>query len=166
MKCSQRYTVYGENGASNIYQSLQSDILLVDDNAVDAQIFQSALRQGSSRAQVYWVASGEEALDFLRQRRRFENVGPVKIVVLDLHLPGHDGFEILRQIKSDPSLSRIPVIMFTSGTAQNEIDLAYSLGANAYFKKPATLETCETVDEWFVGLTFHDWGADYIPDER
>lgn len=99
------------------------------------------MRQGASRAQVYWVASGEEALDFLRQRKRFENVGPVKVIILDLHLPGQDGFEILRQIKSDPNLNRVPVIMLTSAISRDEVDLAYSLGANAYFKKPTTLES-------------------------
>ena len=115
-------------------------ILLVDDNAADAHIFENALQQAGTRARVWWVTNGQEALDFLRQRGRFEGVSPVKIVVLDLNLPGDDGFEILRRIKADPVLNRKPVILFTSAVSQAEVDLAYSLGANAYFRKPITLE--------------------------
>ncbi len=122
-------------------------ILLVDDSQADADVFETALKQASARARVYWVATGEEALDFLRQRGRFAGVGPVQIVILDLHLPGQDGLTILRAIKSDPDLSRKPVIMLTSSTSQDEIDLAYSLGANAYFRKPMSLESyMEVVD--------------------
>ncbi len=118
------------------------EILLVEDNPADANIFETALRQASTRARAYWVATAAEAMDFLRQKGRFEGMPPVKIVILDAHLPGQDGFDILRQIKSDPDLNRKPVIMLTSSMLQDEIDLAYSLGANAYFRKPMTLESC------------------------
>lgn len=116
------------------------DILLVDDSEADARIFETALRDASSRARTYWVATGVEALEFLGRRERFQNAGPVKIVILDLHLPGQNGFETLRQIKSDPNLARTPVIVLSTSAAQSEIDLAYSLGVNAFFRKPVTLE--------------------------
>lgn len=116
------------------------DILLVDDSEADARIFETALRDASSRARTYWVATGAEALEFLEQRGRFRKAGPVKVVILDLHLPGQNGFETLRQIKSDANLARTPVIVLSTSTAQHEIDLAYSLGANAFFRKPITLE--------------------------
>ena len=116
-------------------------ILLVDDSQTDAHIFETALKQASARASVYWVASGEEALQFLRQQGRFEGLASVQIVVLDLHLDSEDGLDVLREIKSDPDLSRKPVIVLTSSTWQDDIDLAYSLGANAYFRKPITLES-------------------------
>jgi two-component system, chemotaxis family, response regulator Rcp1 len=116
------------------------DILLVDDSQADARIFETALRDASSRARTYWIATGHEAVEFLEQRGRFQNAGPIKIVVLDLHLPGQDGFETLRRIKSDANLARTPVIVLSTSTAQHEIDLAYSLGANAFFRKPITLE--------------------------
>jgi chemotaxis family two-component system response regulator Rcp1 len=117
------------------------DILLVDDNDADANIFEVALREGNSRAKIYWLANGEEALQFLRRTGRFADVGTVKIVVLDVHMPLQDGFEVLRQIKSDPNLNRVPVVMLTSAASRDDIDLAYSLGANAYFKKPTTLQS-------------------------
>ena len=107
------------------------DILLVDDDAADARIFERALGEASSRARTYWVATGDEAVQFLHQRGRFQKTGPVKIVVLDLHLPGQGGLETLKQIKSDPNLSLTPIIVLSTSDWQSEIDLAYSLGANA-----------------------------------
>lgn len=89
---------------------MEQPFQILDDNQSDAGIFEAALKQAAARARVYWVATGEEALDFLRQRGRFEGVGPVQIVVLDLHLPGQGGLTILRAIKSDPDLNRKPVI--------------------------------------------------------
>jgi CheY-like chemotaxis protein len=116
-------------------------ILLIEDSEPDAQIFETALKQASARAQIYWVATAAEGLEFLRRNGRFRDVGPAQLVVLDLHLGGENGFDALRQIKSDPELCRTPVVMLTSSTHQNDVDLAYSLGANAYFKKPMTLES-------------------------
>jgi chemotaxis family two-component system response regulator Rcp1 len=115
-------------------------ILLIEDSEPDAQIFETALKQASARAQVYWVATAKEGLEFLRREGRFRDVGPAQLVVLDLHLGGENGFDALRQIKSDPELCRTPVVMLTSSTNQDDVDLAYSLGTNAYFKKPMTLE--------------------------
>lgn len=117
----------------------QFQILLVDDLKSDAQIFETALEEAGSRVNVYWVETGSEALDFLQRRGRFEDVGPVKMVVLDLHLDQEDGLSVLREIKASPDLNRMPVVMLSSSTDQAEIDLAYSLGANAYFRKPLSL---------------------------
>lgn len=114
-------------------------ILLVDDLQSEAHIFESALEEAGGRARLYWVSSGEEALDFLLRRARFIDMDPVKIVVLDLHLDGEDGLAILREIKAHPDLNRTPVVMLSSSTDQSEIDLAYSLGANAFFRKPMSL---------------------------
>ena len=115
------------------------DILLVDDNQIEAQIFETAMREASTRARIYWVSTGKEALEFLRQQGRFEGVGSIHIVVLDRRLGGDDGMDVLREIKTDPDISRTPVIMLTSSKSQDDIDLAYSLGANAYFRKPVSL---------------------------
>src|SRR5579875_690033 len=90
------------------------DILLVDDSEADARLFETALRDASSRARTYWVATATEAIEFLEQRGRFQNAGPVKIVVLDLHLPRQNGFDALRQIKSNPDVSRTPVVVLSA----------------------------------------------------
>jgi chemotaxis family two-component system response regulator Rcp1 len=116
------------------------DILLIDDSPADAKIFQEALLEASARASAYWVASGEEALEFITQQGRFEGVGPVKLIVLDLNMPGMDGIEILRRMKMNPTISRLPVVLLSSSRSPEEVDLAYSLGANAYFSKPLSLE--------------------------
>jgi CheY-like chemotaxis protein len=121
-------------------QESRFDILLVDDSAADAKIFQESLLQASSRVRVYWVGSGEEALEFLHQQGRFRNVGPVKMVLLDLNMPGLDGIETLRRVKMNPATNRVPVVMFSSSRASQEVDRAYSLGANAFFSKPLSLE--------------------------
>ncbi len=121
--------------------SPQFDILLVDDSAADAKIFQAALEEASTRASIYWVASGEEAIDFLNRRGRFVDANPVKVVILDVNMPGIDGLETLRRIKSSTTINHIPVILLSSAKAADTVDLAYSLGANAYFSKPLSLES-------------------------
>jgi len=118
----------------------QFDILLVDDNAADAKLFQAALKEAATRASAYWVGSGEEALEFLRQQGRFAQIGTVKLVVLDLNMPGIDGIETLRRIKSSPSLNRVPVVLLSSARDAATVDLAYSLGANSFFSKPLSLD--------------------------
>jgi CheY-like chemotaxis protein len=117
------------------------DILLVDDSPADAKIFQESLMEVSARVRVYWVGTGEEALEFLHQQGRFRSIGPVKMVLLDLNMPGLDGIETLRCIKSNPALKRLPVIVFSSSRASQEVDKAYSLGANSFFSKPLSLES-------------------------
>ena len=116
------------------------DILLVDDSPADAKIFQESLREASARASVYWVATGQEALDFLNQQGKFADAQPVKIVVLDLNMPGMDGVETLRRIKESTTVNRVPVVLLSSTRASDTVDLAYSLGANAFFSKPISLE--------------------------
>ena len=130
--------LYYEVNSQN--QSGQFDILLVDDSAADAKIFQEALLEASARARIYWVSSGQEALDFLNQQGRFAGLGPVKLVVLDLNMPGLDGIETLRRIKAHPSANRLPVVLLSSSRSPDEVDLAYSLGANVFFSKPISLE--------------------------
>lgn len=120
--------------------SSQFDILLVDDNAADAKLFQAALLESASRASAYWVSSGEEALEFLYQKGRFVQASPVKLVILDLNMPGMDGIETLRRIKTSSYMHRIPVVLLSSARNIATVDLAYSLGANAFFSKPLSLD--------------------------
>ncbi|HEX4807898.1 MAG TPA: response regulator [Bryobacteraceae bacterium] len=124
-----------------ISEVVDFQILLVDDNPADAHIFEVALKDASTRVMLYWVASAREALDFLHQRGRFLDIGPTRIVVLDLNLPRIDGFGVLEQIKANPATRQTPVIIFTSSTAPEDVNKAYALGANAYFTKPMTLDS-------------------------
>jgi CheY-like chemotaxis protein len=78
---------------------------------MDAEIFQEALREVSPRAGVYCVTSGEEALRFLSRADQSKEVGPVKLMILDLNMPGLNGFETLHRIRNNPDLSCVPVII-------------------------------------------------------
>jgi CheY-like chemotaxis protein len=115
-------------------------ILLVEDSRAEADIFQRALEKASARVRAYWVASGREALEFLEQRGRFAGAAPVKVVVLDLNLPDLTGFEILRKIRENPVTKRQVTVLFSSSSNRRDVDLAYSLGANAYFVKPMSID--------------------------
>jgi len=110
------------------------DILVVDDNPLDAHIFQEVLRQASPDACCHWLSSGEEAITFLRDG------GSIKLVLLDINMPGLNGFETLSRIRSNPDLSRIPVVFLSSTTAPAEVDRSYLLGGNAFFSKPTSLD--------------------------
>ena len=115
-------------------------ILLVEDSRTDAELFQMALEKANSRVRAYWLASGGDALEFLEQKGRFTSFSSVRLVVLDLHLPDLTGFEVLRRIRASPSTGRLVTILFSSSINHDDIDLAYSLGANAYFVKPMSIE--------------------------
>ena len=118
----------------------QFDILLVDDSATDAMVFTNALHEVYPSANAYWVSSGEDAIAFLRQEGEFCDMGRVKLVVLDLNMPGLNGIETLRLIKSIPAVNLLPVVLLSGSRARRDIDLAYSLGASVFFRKLTVLE--------------------------
>lgn len=116
------------------------DILLVDDSPTDAEVFELSLKEVSPRVTLYWVATGQEALDFVQEQGRFAGIGPVKLIILDIQLPRIDGFEVLSRIRQELNRRRIPIIFLSSSKAKQDVNRAYSLGANAYFTKPLSLE--------------------------
>ncbi len=113
------------------------EILLIEDNAADARLVQEALADGEVQAQLRWLPSGEEALDYLRQTGEHANARTLPdLVLLDLNLPGLNGHEVLAAIKSDPALLRVPVVVLTSSANPTDVQVAYGLHANAYLIKP------------------------------
>jgi two-component system, chemotaxis family, response regulator Rcp1 len=112
------------------------NILLVEDNPADMRLVREALAEGAVRAQLHWVASGEAALAFLRRQGEFADKPTPDLVLLDLNLPGLHGHEVLREIKSDPALLSIPVLILTSSSARRDVIEAYGAHANAYLVKP------------------------------
>ena len=117
------------------------NILLIDDSEAEAKVFQSALTKVAPRTTLYWVASAKEGLEYLRQEGRFQGVGSVSIVVCDLNMPVMSGFDFAEQMKKDPALIQIPLIVYSGSQAPQDISRAYSLGVNSYLVKPMTIDT-------------------------
>ena len=115
-------------------------ILLVEDNPDHAFISQRALQQAhvsdGVAYQVDLIEDGQVALDYLFQRGEYGSTPRPDLVLLDLQLPSKSGFEVLREVKSDPELRRIPVVVLTTSEAQKDIIRSYDLYANEYVTKP------------------------------
>lgn len=113
-------------------------ILLVEDNANDVELILAALAESRLANEVVVVRDGEEALDYLYRRGvfRLRMEGNPVVVLLDLKLPKVDGLEVLAQLKSDPELRRMPVVVLTSSREEQDVLKSYNLGTNGYVVKP------------------------------
>lgn len=115
------------------------EILLVDDNPADIDLTSEVLAQSQQHYHVNSVNDGAEAISFLRHQGKYMTAPCPDLVVLDLNLPIKDGRQVLSDIKADPSLQKIPVVIFTTSQAHSDISRSYELGANCYLKKPGNL---------------------------
>lgn len=115
-------------------------ILLVEDNPADVRLTQEALTDGRVQHLLQVVTDGVEAMDFLRHAEPFQKAPRPDLILLDLNLPRKDGREVLAEIKADPDLTRIPVIILTTSDAEEDILKTYNLHANGYIIKPVDLE--------------------------
>ncbi len=111
-------------------------ILLVEDNPGDVRLTVEALRGAKVANELHVVTDGESAIDYLRQRGRYVGALRPDIVLLDLNLPRMEGREVLADIKSDAELAKIPIIVLTSSSANEDIQEAYALHANCFVTKP------------------------------
>ena len=135
----------------------QVEILLVEDNAEDAEMTLRALRKRNVANTLHWVRDGEEALDYLLCRNQYagrDPSRPPKLVLLDIKMPKVDGIEVLRQIKSSPHLKQVPVVVMTSSNEERDVVESYRLGANSYIVKPVAfdvfLDTVSKVDLYWM----------------
>ncbi|HZQ70791.1 MAG TPA: response regulator [Terriglobales bacterium] len=115
------------------------EILMVDDNPADIDLTSEVLAQSEAHFHVNAVNDGAEALSYLRRQGKYAKAPLPDLVVLDLNLPREDGCEVLSNMKADPSLAKIPVVIFTTSQANSDITRSYKLGANCYLKKPGNL---------------------------
>jgi len=118
-------------------------ILLVEDSPEDFEATERALRKAGLKNPIYRCSDGEEALDFLHRRGSYGEGADAPrpgIVLLDLNLPGTDGREVLAEIKGDPALKQIPVVVLTTSNDQRDIDACYKSGANSYIQKPVDMD--------------------------
>lgn len=115
------------------------EILMVDDNPADIDLTSEILAQSEQHFHVNAVNDGVEAISFLQRQGKYAKAPVPDLVVLDLNLPRKDGCEVLSNIKTDPALAKIPVVIFTTSQANSDIARSYKLGANCYLKKPGNL---------------------------
>ncbi len=121
------------------------EILLIEDSPGDARLTREALRDSKVRNNLNIVEDGVEALSFLRRETGYEEVPRPDIILLDLNLPRKGGREVLEEIKSDPELKRIPVVILTTSDDERDILASYDLHANCYITKPVDLSRFITI---------------------
>jgi len=131
------------------------NILIVEDNAGDARLFEEVLKEGKILSSLYLVKDGLQAMDFLYHRGEYATSPCPDLIILDLNLPLKDGREVLAEIKGDTSLKKIPVIVMTTSQAEEDILKSYNLHANCYITKPIDLnqfiKVIRSIEEfWFT----------------
>ncbi|HZU66938.1 MAG TPA: response regulator [Ktedonobacteraceae bacterium] len=118
-------------------------ILMADDDEDDILLTQKALRQGKLLNELHCVRDGEELLDYLFHRGAYtdkESAPRPGVILLDLNMPRKDGREALREIKAHPDVNDIPIVVFTTSKAEEDIYRSYKLGVNSFITKPVTFE--------------------------
>ena len=113
-----------------------ADILLVEDNPGDVRLTQEAFKEGQICNNLHVVTDGIKALDFLYKRGEYADAPKPDIILLDLNLPRKNGDEVLEEIRADPELKYLPVIILTSSSAEEDVIRSYKLQANAFLTKP------------------------------
>ena len=124
----------------NKHECRPIEILMVEDNPGDVRLTVEALKEGKVRNHMHTVGDGVEALAFLRRQGRYAQMPRPDLILLDLNLPKKNGQEVLAEIKEDPDLRRIPVVILTVSEAEADILKTYNLHANCYITKPVDLD--------------------------
>jgi CheY-like chemotaxis protein len=139
------------------------DVLLVEDDPGDVVLIKEAFEYNKVHNSLHVVSDGVEALDFLYRRDGHEGAPRPDLVLLDLNLPRKDGREVLEEVKADPGMRTIPIVVLTTSEAEEDILRSYDLHANAYVTKPVDfdrfIEVVRMIDDFFVTvvkLPIHD----------
>ena len=133
-----------------------SVILMADDDADDRLLAKDALNECKITNALHFVENGEELLDYLRQEGKYASLANTPrpgLILLDLNMPRKDGREALQEIKADPMLRSIPVVVLTTSKADTDISRIYDLGANSFITKPVSFDALIKVMSDLV----HDW---------
>jgi CheY-like chemotaxis protein len=130
------------------------DVLLVEDDDGDVLMTREAFEHHKIRNKLHVVQDGEEALQFLHREGPYADAPRPGLVLLDLNLPRRDGREVLAELKADPELRVIPVVVLTTSEAEEDILRSYALHANAYVSKPVDfdrfIDVIRQIDDFFV----------------
>jgi CheY-like chemotaxis protein len=133
-----------------------TEILLVDDNPADTDLTSEVLSRNGCPSHIHSVVNGVEAIAFLRREGKYANAILPHFVPLDLNLPKKDGRAVLAEVKADPVLRKIPIAIFSTSEAQQDILRSYELGASCYVSKPGNLKdfisAVTTIGQFWVGL--------------
>ena len=133
-----------------------TEILLVDDNPADTDLTRDVLAHNGCPANIHAVADGIEAIAFLRREGKYADALAPDFVILDLNLPKKDGRAVLAEVKADPVLRKIPIAIFSTSEARQDIVRSYELGANCYVSKPGNLQdfisAVTSIGEFWFGL--------------
>ncbi|MDP8966882.1 MAG: response regulator [Cyanobacteriota bacterium] len=131
-------------------------ILVVQDNPDHTRLIEDALNEKAGRHQIVAIADGVEAMDFLHRQGNYADATRPDLILLDLNLPGKDGKELLAEIKADPQLRRIPIVVLTISANAEDIFRSYALQGNCYVIKSADLEQLfqivKRIEEFWLGI--------------
>lgn len=132
------------------------EVLLVEDDEDDVLLTREALKDSKVIVSMSVAQDGEEALKRLRRQPPFETAPVPELVLLDLNLPRVSGREVLKELKSDPALKKIPVVVLTTSAADTDVLKCYDLGANCYITKPVDFEQFQriikVIDEFWLTI--------------
>lgn len=133
-----------------------AEVLLVDDNPADIDLISELLVSGAALSHINFVVNGIEAISFLRRQGNYGEAVRPALVLLDLNLPRKDGRAVLAEIKADPVLRQIPIVIFSTSQAPSDIARSYELGANCYVTKPGNLteftSSVKSIQEFWLGV--------------
>lgn len=143
-----RYNLFMDNS--------EIEILLVEDNPGDVRLIEEALKEGRIHNKLHVVSDGVEAMDFLKRKGRFAGAPIPDLILLDLNLPRKDGREVLKELKSDPVLKVIPVVVLTTSKSDEDVLRSYALHANCYITKPVDLyqffDVIRSIEDFWLSI--------------
>jgi two-component system, chemotaxis family, response regulator Rcp1 len=130
------------------------ELLLVEDSEPDVRLTMEALREAKVRNRLWVVEDGVEAIEFLKRQGKYADAPRPDLILLDLNLPRKDGRQVLKEIKSDISLRRTPVVILTTSKSEEDVLRAYDLHANCYITKPVDfnrfMEVVKSIEDFWL----------------
>lgn len=143
------------------FNGAAAEILLVEDNPADARLTEETFRDSRVCNNLHHVSDGVQAMKFLRRQNGYSEAPRPDLILLDLNMPKKDGREVLAELKQDPELSRIPVVVLTTSEAEKDVLKSYNLHANCFVTKPVDFEKFQELIRvigqfWFMVVTLPD----------
>ena len=134
----------------------QADILIIDDSESDTMLMEEAIKDTSLSNSVHIVHAAEDGIKFINKKDQYENAPTPDLILLDLNMPGFNGFEFLTIVKEDPQLCAIPVIILSTSTDPKDISESYRLHANCFISKPVDFtrfkQIVNVINDFWLGI--------------